>query len=224
VSARVEPFNDDGGGAPVRGVVHRPAAGGADACVLTHGAGSNREAPVLRAVAEALSGRGMTVLRCDRPFRQARPKGPPSPAWAARDRDGLRRAVELVRARCPGRIVLGGSSYGGRQASMLAAEHSGLVDALLLLAYPLHAPGRPESPRAAHFSAIRAPTLFVHGTRDPFATIEELDATRAALGARSTLLVVEGAGHDLGGGRTAFAGRLPDALAALLDAARTAGR
>jgi hypothetical protein len=107
---------------------------------------------------------------------------------------------------------------------MLAAEHSGLVDALLLLAYPLHAPGRPESPRAAHFSAIRAPTLFVHGTRDPFATIEELDATRAALGARSTLLVVEGAGHDLGGGRTAFAGRLPDALAALLDAARTAGR
>lgn len=219
MSARVEPFNDDGGGAPVRGVVHRPAAGGADACVLTHGAGSNREAPVLRAVAEALSGRGMTVLRCDLPFRQARPKGPPSPAGAARDRAGLRRAVELMRARCPGRVLLGGASYGGRQATLLVAEHPGLVDALLLLAYPLHAPGRPEAPRAAHFPRIRTPVLFVHGTRDPFATIAELDAARATLGGASTLVVVDGAGHDLGGGRTPFAEGIPARLTALLDTA-----
>jgi predicted alpha/beta-hydrolase family hydrolase len=156
------------------------------------------------------------VLRCDLPFRQARAKGPPSPAGAVRDRAGLRRAVELMRARCPGRVLLGGASYGGRQATLLAAEHPGLVDGLLLLAYPLHAPGRPDAPRAQHFPKIRMPALFVHGSRDPFATIAELDAARATLAGRSTLFRVDDVGHDLGRGRTPFAERLPDELLALL--------
>ena len=214
MSGAVERFADDAGDVPVRGTVHRPASPGVDVLVLTHGAGGNHDAPVLRAVAEAFAARRTTVLRCDLPFRQARSKGPPSPAGAARDRAGLRRAVELMRARCPGRVLLGGASYGGRQATLLVAEHPGLVDGLLLLAYPLHAPGRPDAPRAAHFPNIRTPALFVHGTRDPFATIDELDAARATLGAASALLSVQDAGHDLG--RTPFAGDLPDRLLALL--------
>jgi predicted alpha/beta-hydrolase family hydrolase len=217
VSPSSERFVDDGGEPAVRGALHRPSAAGVDVLVLTHGAGSDHDAPVLRAVAEAFAAHRTTVLRCDLPYRQARPKGPPSPAGAARDRAGLRRAVELMRARCPGRIVLGGASYGGRQATLLAAEHPALVDALLLLAYPLHPPGRPDARRAAHFPGIRAPVLFVHGTRDPFATIAELDAARAALGAASALVVVEGVGHDLGRGRAAFAAGLPAALYALLE-------
>ena len=218
VSGRVERFSDDTGEVPVRGVLHPPTADGGDAIVLTHGAGSDHDAPVLRAVAEAFAAHGTTVLRCDLPFRQARAKGPPSPAGAARDRAGLRRAVELMRGRGPGRVVLGGASYGGRQATLLVAEHPDLVDGLLLLAYPLHAPGRPEAPRAAHFSRIRPPALFVHGTRDPFATIAELEAARATLGGPSALLVAEGVGHDLGGARQAFAARVPEQLAALLGA------
>lgn len=212
----VERFTDDSGDVAVRGILHRPGGAAGDVLVLTHGAGSHHDAPVLRAVADAFATHRTTVLRCDLPFRQARPKGPPSPAGAARDRAGLRRAVELMRARCPGRVLLGGASYGGRQATLLVAEHPGLVDALLLLAYPLHAPGRPDAPRAAHFPRIRTPALFVHGTRDPFATIAELDAARATLGGPSALLVAEGAGHDLGGGRHAFAARVPERLAALL--------
>jgi hypothetical protein len=216
VSDAVERFADDAGDVPVRGTVHRPASPGVDVLIVTHGAGGNHDAPVLRAVAEAFAARRTTVLRCDLPFRQARSKGPPSPAGAARDRAGLRRAVELMRARCPGRVLLGGASYGGRQATLLVAEHPALVDGLLLLAYPLHAPGRPNAPRAAHFPKIRTPTLFVHGTRDPFATIAELDAARATLGAPSALLRVEDAGHDLGRGGTPFAEDLPDRLLALL--------
>jgi predicted alpha/beta-hydrolase family hydrolase len=216
VSGAVERFVDDAGDVPVRGAVHRPAAPGIDVLVLTHGAGGNHEAPVLRAVAEAFAARRTTVLRCDLPFRQARAKGPPSPAGAARDRAGLRRAVELMRARCPGRVLLGGASYGGRQATLLVAEQPGLVDGLLLLAYPLHAPGRPQAPRAEHFPRIRTPALFVHGTRDPFGTIAEVDAARAALGATSALLRVEDAGHDLGRGQTPFAETIPDRLLALL--------
>jgi hypothetical protein len=171
---------------------------------------------VLRAVADAFAARRTTVLRCDLPFRQARAKGPPSPAGAARDRAGLRRAVELMRARCPGRVLLGGASYGGRQATLLAAERPGLVDGLLLLAYPLHAPGRPEAPRAQHFPKIRVPAVFVHGSRDPFATIAELDAARATLGGPSSLIRIDDDGHDLGRCRTPFADRLPDELLALL--------
>ena len=216
MSGAVERFADDAGDVPVRGAVHRPATPGVDVLVLTHGAGGNHAAPILHAVAEAFAARQTTVLRCDLPFRQARPNGPPSPAGAGRDRAGLRRAVELMRARCPGRVLLGGASYGGRQATLLAAEHPGLVDGLLLLAYPLHAPGRPDAPRAAHFPNIRTPTLFVHGTRDPFATIDELDAVRLTLGAASALLRVADAGHDLGRGRTPFADDLPDRLLALL--------
>jgi predicted alpha/beta-hydrolase family hydrolase len=216
VSASVERFEDDRGEIAVRGMLHRPTTPGADALVLTHGAGGNHDALVLRAVAEAFAARGTTVLRCDLPFRQARAKGPPSPAGAARDRAGLRRAVELMRTRCPGRVLLGGASYGGRQATLLVAEDPGVVEGLLLLAYPLHAPGRPDAPRTAHFPSIRTPALFVHGTRDPFATIEELDTARALLGGASALLRVDGVGHDLGRGKARFAERLPDRLLALL--------
>jgi predicted alpha/beta-hydrolase family hydrolase len=218
VSGAIVRFVDEAGDVPVRGTVHQPISPGGDVLVVTHGAGGNHDAPVLRAVAEAFAARRTTVLRCDLPFRQARSKGPPSPAGAARDRAGLRRAVELMRARCPGRVLLGGASYGGRQATLLVAEHPGLVDGLLLLAYPLHAPGRPDAPRADHFPRIRTPALFVHGTRDPFATIDELDAARASLGAPSALLRVDDVGHDLGQGRLPFAERIPDRLLALLGA------
>jgi predicted alpha/beta-hydrolase family hydrolase len=214
--AVVERFVDDALDVPVRGAIHRPTSPGHDVLILTHGAGGDHNAPVLRAVADAFAARRTTVLRCDLPFRQARAKGPPSPAGAPRDRAGLRRAVDVMRARCPGRVVLGGASYGGRQATLLVADAPGLVDGLLLLAYPLHAPGRPDAPRAAHFPQIRTPALFVHGTRDPFATIDELEAARATFGAPSALLRVDGVGHDLGRGRAPFAERLPDRLLALL--------
>lgn len=96
------------------------------------------------------------------------------------------------------KIFLGGHSYGGRQASMLAAEEPDLVAGLLLLSYPLHPPGKPEQIRTQHFPNLRTPTLFVHGTLDPFASIEELEQARKLIPAKTELLTVERAGHDLG--------------------------
>jgi predicted alpha/beta-hydrolase family hydrolase len=215
VSGAIERFADDAGEVAVRGALHH-AAPGRDALVLTHGAGGDHESPLLRAVADAFVARGLTVLRCDLPFRQARRKGPPSPAGAARDRAGLARAVDVIRARCPGRVLLGGASYGGRQATLLVAERPGVADGLLLLAYPLHAPGRPDAPRDAHFPAIRTPALFVHGDRDPFATRAELEAARSRLGAPSAILPIDGIGHDLGRGRSPLIARVPERLLALL--------
>ena len=181
----------------VRGFLHEPAHPSGVGLVITHGAGANADTTLLRAVAEAFVETGVTVLRCDLPFRQLRPKGPPFPAQAARDREGLRRAVEAMRELVTGRVCLGGHSYGGRQASMLAAEEPGLADALLLLSYPLHPPKKPQEPRTGHFGALRTPALFVHGTRDTFATIDELRAALELIPARTDLIAVEGAGHSL---------------------------
>jgi hypothetical protein len=100
-----------------------------------------------------------------------------------------------------GRLFLGGHSYGGRQSSMLCAdpaENAEPVSALLLLSYPLHPPRKPEQQRTQHLPDLRTPTLFVHGTRDPFGTIAELEQALKMIPAKTKLLTIEGAGHDLG--------------------------
>jgi predicted alpha/beta-hydrolase family hydrolase len=182
---------------PVQGFLHRPELPSRNALILTHGAGGNAQMPLLVALAEAFAGVGFTVLRCNLPFRQKRSFGPPRPGDAARDREGLQNAVTAMKKLVSGRLFLGGQSYGGRQASMLIAEEK-VADGLSLLSYPLHAPNRPDQPRTQHLSEIDVPVLFVHGTRDPFGSIEEIEAARKLVCAKTELLIVEGAGHDLG--------------------------
>ncbi len=195
------PFTDESSGQPsVRGFLHQPAAASGDALVLTHGAGSNCQAPLLVALAVAFADVGITVLRCDLPFRQLRLHGPPVAGSAAQDREGLRRAVHAMRPMAPRRLFLGGHSYGGRQASMLAADDPQLAGALLLLSYPLHPPRRPADLRTAHFPKLETPALFVHGSRDPFASLEEMRSALALIPARTELIAIEKAGHELSRG------------------------
>jgi uncharacterized protein len=181
----------------IRGYLHRPRTPNGAALVVTHGAGGDCTTPLLIAVAEAFAGAGLTVLRCDLAFRQRRPKGPPSPSGAAADRDSLRAAIAFLKPMAAKRLYLGGQSYGGRQASLLSAEHPRLVDRLLLLSYPLHPPGKPAQLRTAHFPMLRTPCLFVSGTADPFGSPAELEQAIAAIPARSQRIVIDGAGHDL---------------------------
>jgi predicted alpha/beta-hydrolase family hydrolase len=174
-----------------------PDRASGDGLVLTHGAGSNCSTPLLTTIASAFAGAGVTVLRCDLPFRQARPHGPPTRGSGPTDRAGLQCAVAALRPHTRGHLVLGGHSYGGRQASILAAEVPDIAEALLLLAYPLHPPHRPSPLRTAHLPSLRMPVLFVHGSRDPFATSEELDAARSLIPAPTALVEIAGAAHDL---------------------------
>ncbi len=182
---------------PVRGMLHHPENPCGCSLALTHGAGSNAQAPLLRALAEAFAAEGWTVLRFDLPYRQERQHGSPFPANAARDREGIRRAAELLARLAPGRLFLGGHSYGGRQTTLLAAETSGLAEALLLLSYPLHPPQKPANLRTAHFSQLSIPAMFVHGSRDPFATEQEMRAALELIPSRTELLLEAGAGHSL---------------------------
>ncbi len=198
---KIERTFDAGPG--VRGFLHRPRIEPVLGLVLTHGAGSNCEAPLIAGVARALAELGLMVLRCDLPFRQERPKGPPRPAASERDREGLRRAAVVLREFMRGEIWIGGQSYGGRQASMLAASDAAVCSGLLLLSYPLHPPGKPEQPRTTHLPAISVPALFVHGTSDPFGSPDEIRAAAALVHARTWVHLIDGVGHDLGGKRNA---------------------
>jgi uncharacterized protein len=153
------------------------------------------------------------VLRCDLPFRQERRTGPPAPGKSAADRAGLKAAVEFLRGLCSSAVYLGGTSYGGRQASMLAAEEPDLAAGLLLLSYPLHPPGKPEQLRIQHFPKLQTPAVFVQGTADPFGSIAELRRAIAVIPAPRQILTIEGAGHDLARGRF----ELKPIVAALLD-------
>src|SRR5437879_2034633 len=192
-----ERFSDTSCDPPVRGYLHRPEVPSGDGVVLSHGAGGNAQSALLQALAEAFAGSGFIVLRCDLPFRQLRHYGPPRPGDAARDRQGLKSAVAVMTKLAQARVFVGGQSYGGRQASMLVAEEK-LTDGLVLLSYPLHPPGHPEKLRIEHLPKLQVPTLFVHGTRDPFGSIEEIESARKLIQEKSFLLPVDGAGHDLG--------------------------
>ena len=196
--AEMEVFHDAALTPAVRGFLHSPVNPNGDALILPHGAGSNCNAPLLIALANAFVEKNYTVLRCDLPFRQERPTGPPFPGNADRDRAGLRNAVAAMRKLVSGRIFLGGHSYGGRQSTMLCADEPDLVSGLLLLAYPLHPPRKPEQLRTKHLPGLHTPSLFVHGTRDPFGSIEEMERALRLIPARKEILTVAGAGHDLG--------------------------
>jgi predicted alpha/beta-hydrolase family hydrolase len=199
----IREINDASAEPAVRGFVHEPAKPAGHGLVLTHGAGANCQSKLLVALANAFADiAGFMVLRCDLPFRQKRPQGPPFPGGAENDREGMRRAVEVLSKSISGKVFLGGHSYGGRQATMLAADEQQLVAGLLLLSYPLHPPRKPAELRTNHFPKLRTPLLFVHGARDPFGSLEEMNSALQRIPARHSLVGIAGAGHELFSAKT----------------------
>jgi len=181
----------------VRGWLHQPAKKAKAGIVLTHGAGGNCESPLLIALCDVFAEQGVAALRGDLPYRQKRPSGPPSPSGAGMDRKGLERAATSLGEEVEGPVYLGGSSYGGRQASMLAAEKPDVAKGLLMLSYPLHPPGKPEALRTDHFGGIQAPVLFAHGSKDVFGSEEEIRAAMNLLKVPKELELFAGATHGL---------------------------
>ncbi|HWR16600.1 MAG TPA: alpha/beta family hydrolase [Terriglobales bacterium] len=181
----------------LRGTLHLPDGEPSEALLLTHGAGANCESPLPVALATAFSNAGIAALRFNLPFRQLRPYGPPQRGSAERDQLGIRRAVEAVKQQLAGRVYLGGHSYGGRQSSIAAAADPNLADGLLLLSYPLHPPKQPAKLRTEHFPNLQIPVLFISGSRDEFATVEELSNAISLISSRTELMTIEGAGHSL---------------------------
>ncbi|WP_245650049.1 alpha/beta hydrolase family protein [Millisia brevis] len=185
--------------------------------VLAHGAGGSRGAANLLAVSAACTAIGIAVARIDLPYRQLRPKGPPTPSRSGVDRDGIRAAAAALRERLPDvPLAIGGHSYGGRQASMVAAEDPAGLDALILTSYPLHPPGKPERLRVEHLPDLTVPTVVAQGNRDPFGTAADVEAAFAVVPAPVTVLTIENAGHDLAPRKSGFAAIVAAALAKVL--------
>jgi predicted alpha/beta-hydrolase family hydrolase len=141
------------------------------AVLLAHGAGADMHAAALTTVADALAAAKIPSLRFNYPYKRAGKKAPDRPpVLLAATRAA---AAELARRTKlpPARLVVGGRSMGGRYCSLAVADAEDPLPALglLLLGYPLHAPGRPEQERKEHFGRITVPTLFVSGTRDALA-------------------------------------------------------
>ncbi|MDT5014717.1 MAG: uncharacterized protein QOD39_877 [Mycobacterium sp.] len=178
------------------GIAHEPKGKPAGVVILTHGAGGSRESPLLVKICDEWARRGWLAVRYNLPYRRRRPKGPPSGS-AASDQAGIIEAVAVARTLTGGPVIAGGHSYGGRMTSMVVADGAG-VAVLTLFSYPLHPPGKPERARTEHLARIATPTVFTHGTADPFGTIDELRPAAALIPARTEIVEVTGAGHDLG--------------------------
>lgn len=162
--------------------------------VIAHGAGAGMDHPFLHGFAAALRADGLHTLRFTFPYLEA---GRRMPGPAAHAIVTWRAVVAEARRRTRGAVFGCGKSYGGRMASMAAAEEPGLdVAGLAYLGYPLHPPGKPEKPRIEHLPAVRQPQLFVEGTNDPFvqplAQLE--DAVASCRDAR--IAWVDGGGHS----------------------------
>ncbi|BDX34580.1 alpha/beta hydrolase [Mycobacterium antarcticum] len=180
----------------IAGIAHAPAGDPTGIVVLTHGAGGSRESPMLIRICDQWAAHGWLAVRYDLPYRRRRPKGPPSGSAAA-DQAGVAEAVALARSRTNGPVLAGGHSYGGRMTSVAVADELA-VDVLTLFSYPLHPPGKPERARTEHLPLITVPTVFTHGTSDPFGSIDEVRAAALLISAHTEVVEVTGARHDLG--------------------------
>jgi uncharacterized protein len=165
-------------------------------CVVAHGANNDMRHGFFTGVAAGLVGEGISALRFDFPYKvrgRAYPDRPPVllEAWRAAMEEARRRAGDLP-------VVASGKSMGGRMASMLAAEEGERFDgaALVFFAYPLHAPGRTDSPRVDHLPSVTVPMLFIEGTRDPLARFDLVEDVVRRLGPMARLHVIEGGDHS----------------------------
>jgi len=160
------------------------------ALVIAHGAGGTMDTPSIVTLQKALAAEGVAVARFNFLYAEKGKRAPDrQPALLA----CWRAVADRVRAEAePARLFLGGRSMGGRMATYLVAEGYPAAG-LVLLAYPLHPPGKPDQQRKDHLPGIRVPMLFVSGTRDSFARLDLLEPVVQSAGAE--LHLIEGADH-----------------------------
>lgn len=185
--------------------------------LLFPGAGSASTHSSLLAIEEAVA--PMKCIRADFPYRKAGRKAPDrAPVLLQAVRDEA--AAVLVDGLADGLddgLVLGGRSMGGRMCSMVVADVDDPLPAcgLVLISYPLHPPGRPDSLRVEHLPRLTVPCLFIHGTRDPFGSPTELQHWTATIPGEVTHHWIEGRGHELKGSDATIAGTVAEWISGL---------
>ena len=181
-------------GVHVSGLLESPS--GARACfVLAHGAGAGMAHPFMAAIATGLEERGIATLRYQFPYMEKGGKRPDPPKLAhATVRAAVEEAIRLM-PDIP--LIAGGKSFGGRMTSQAqAAEPLREIQGLAFLGFPLHPAGRPAQDRGKHLFEVQIPMLFLQGTRDALAMLDQLEPLCKALGKLATLKLFQDADHS----------------------------
>ena len=174
--------------------IYDAAAGGGGALfVFAHGAGGNMNDRAVVSTSRALNERGIATVRFNFLYKEKKSSRPdPMPKL----KDTFSAVIDRARAEIsPPTLIVGGRSMGGRAASMLAADGFDAAG-LLLLAYPLHPPGKPEQLRDAHLPSIRMPVICFNGTRDPFCTPSLMEEVLKRVTTNWEMHWIEGADHS----------------------------
>ncbi len=209
--------------ASVSGLLQTPSE--ARACfVLAHGAGAGMNHPFMAAVATELAKRRIATLRYQFPYMERGAKRPDPPQLAQAT---VRAAVTAASGLLPELpLIAGGKSFGGRMTSQAQATAPlEAVEGLVFLGFPLHPAGRPSQDRAKHLFDVQIPMLFLQGTRDTLAALDQLEPLCKKLGKRATLKLFPEADHSFHvparTGRTdaQILGDVLDALVEWLDSA-----
>lgn len=185
--------------------------------VLFPGAGSNREHSSLVALEQRLS--PLPVSRIDFPYRRAGRRAPDrAPVLVDCVVDEVRAFAALHHVRTSS-VVIGGRSMGGRMCSMAAAGATTStplsVKGLVLISYPLHPPAKPDNLRIEHLPDVDVPTLFVHGTKDPFGSPDELKKHARKITGPVTFHFIDNGRHDLKGADAMIADVVADWMTGL---------
>jgi len=177
--------------------------------LLFPGAGSSSTHSSLLAIEAAVA--PMRCVRADFEYRKAGRKAPDRPPVL------LKTVRDAAKPLMKGGLVLGGRSMGGRICSMVVGDAEDPLPArgLVLISYPLHPPGKPDTLRVEHLPRITVPCLFIHGTRDPFASPGELQQWTATIPGAVTHHWIDGRGHDLKGADNVIASTVAEWISAL---------
>jgi hypothetical protein len=176
--------------------VYEPATSGGDGAlfICAHGAGGSMSDRATHAAATEMRRRGLGVVRFNFLYKERGSGGPdPMPKLMQTFAAVVAHARRELGERRP--LIIGGRSMGGRAASMMAAEGFA-ADGLLLLAYPLHPPGKPDQLRDAHLPRITMPVLCFNGTRDQFCTPAVMERVLRTVETRWEMHWLEGADHS----------------------------
>jgi predicted alpha/beta-hydrolase family hydrolase len=199
-----------------------PKRGVDRAVLLAHGAGSDMRAPALVTVADALAQARVPSMTFNFPYRTAGRRAPDrAPVLEAATRAAASELAKRARV-APERIVLGGRSMGGRICSQVVGDATEPLPALglVMLGYPLHPPGKADNLRVEHFERLHVPVLFVSGTRDAFATPDELQRHTRRVKGRVKFHWLDTADHGfkpLKGSGVSASGVLSDVAQAVVD-------
>jgi predicted alpha/beta-hydrolase family hydrolase len=162
---------------------------------FAHGAGAGMTHAFMATVTSGLAERGVATLRYQFPYMEKGSKRPDPPGIA---HAAVRAAVAAAAQRCEGvPLIAGGKSFGGRMTSQAQAKAPlERIVGLAFFGFPLHAAGKPSSERGDHLYDVKIPMLFLQGTGDKLAELDQLKPVLKKLGSRASLHLVEAADHS----------------------------